>query len=65
LFDPVNPDVDNEVDLYLTDTSTKLSRLKKYPTLKQLFLKYKAALPSSASVEVFVCSAWLEGSLYH
>ena len=51
LFDPVNPDVDNKVDLYLLDTSTKLSSLKKYPTLKQLFLKYKAALPSSASVE--------------
>ena len=51
LFDPVDPDVDNEVDLYLSDTSTKLSSLKKYPTLKKLFLKYNAALPSSASVE--------------
>jgi hypothetical protein len=51
LFDPVDADVDNKVDLFLSDTSTKLSRLKKYPTLKQLFLKYNAALLSSAYVE--------------
>jgi hypothetical protein len=51
LYDPVDADVNNEVDLYLSDTSQKLSSLKKYPALKQLFLKYNAALPSSASVE--------------
>ena len=51
MFDPVDADVNNEVDLFLSDTSQKLSSLRKYPALKQLFLKYNAALPSSASVE--------------
>jgi hypothetical protein len=49
LFDPVDADVNNEVDLYLSDTSQKLSSLRKHP--KQLFVKYNAALLSSASVE--------------
>lgn len=41
----------NEVELYLADPSEELSSLQKYPTLTLLFLKYNAALPSSASVE--------------
>jgi hypothetical protein len=41
----------DEVDLFFGYLATKLSSLKKYPTLKQLFLKYNAALPYSASVE--------------
>ena len=40
----------NEVDLFLADQS-KISSLNKYPTLKKMYIKYNAALPSSASVE--------------
>lgn len=41
----------NEVDLFLADESTETSSLENYPTLKKMYMKYNAALPSSASVE--------------
>ena len=41
----------NEVDLYLSDSSDKVTSLNKYPIIKQMFIKYNTALPSSASVE--------------
>lgn len=41
----------NEIDLFLADKSMKLNSLNKYPTIKAMFIKFNAALPSSASVE--------------
>ncbi|KAK4007417.1 hypothetical protein OUZ56_012574 [Daphnia magna] len=41
----------NEVELFLADESTETSSLENYPTLKKMYMKYNAALPSSASVE--------------
>lgn len=47
----VTPVETNEVELFLADQSTKLKSLHKYPSVKAVFMKYNAALPSSASVE--------------
>ena len=41
----------SELDLFLADSTKKTSSLVKYPTIKEMFLKFNAALPSSASVE--------------
>jgi hypothetical protein len=36
----------SELDLFLADSTTKTSSLVKYPTIKEMFLKFNAALPS-------------------
>ena len=41
----------SEVEVFLSDPSTKLISLNKYPTIKEMYVKLNAALPSSASVE--------------
>ncbi|XP_046448785.1 uncharacterized protein LOC124197389 [Daphnia pulex] len=41
----------SELDMFLADQSTKTNSLLKFPTIKEMFLKFNAALPSSASVE--------------
>jgi hypothetical protein len=40
--------VDTEVDMYLSDTCKDIGRLKVFPCILQLFLKYNTTLPSSA-----------------
>ncbi|XP_066560504.1 zinc finger BED domain-containing protein 4 [Amia ocellicauda] len=46
-----NPTVEDEVKNYLQDTDKCISSLKKYPTVKHLFIKYNTTLLSSAPVE--------------
>jgi hypothetical protein len=41
----------NEIENYLRDPDTNIAMLDKYPQLKQLFLKYNTAIPTSAPVE--------------
>ncbi len=41
----------SELGLFIADSTKKTSSLVKYPTIKEMFLKFNAALPSSASVE--------------
>ena len=41
----------NELENYLRDPDTNIAMLDKYPQLKQLFLKYNTAIPTSAPVE--------------
>ena len=41
----------NQLDLFLADSTKKTSSLVKNPSIKEMFLKFNAALPSSASVE--------------
>ena len=43
--------VDTEVDMYLSDSCKEIARLKIYPCIMTLFLKYNTTLPSSAPVE--------------
>ena len=45
------PDADSEVEKYLGDSSSELSLLHSYPTIRKLFLKLNTGLPSSAAVE--------------
>ncbi|XP_057377029.1 uncharacterized protein LOC130698386 [Daphnia carinata] len=41
----------NEAVAFMGDPSTTISSLRKYPSIKEMYLKYNTALPSSASVE--------------
>jgi hypothetical protein len=41
----------SEVENYLRDPDTNITMLDKYPQMKQLFLKYNTAIPTSAPVE--------------
>ena len=45
------PDADSEVEKYLGDSSSELSSLHSYTTIRKLFLKLNTGLPSSAAVE--------------
>lgn len=45
------PTESNEVDLYLADQSRMVSILNMYPILTAMYIKFNAALPSSASVK--------------
>ena len=44
-------DVDEEVNKYMSDTSSELSSLSAYPNVKKLYLKLNTGLPASAAVE--------------
>lgn len=48
---PQNTDAETQVDMFLTDTSTDIQSINRYPLIEMLFLKYNTALPSSAPVE--------------
>lgn len=43
--------VDTEVDMYLSDSFKEIARLKIFPCIMKLFLKFNTTLPSSAPVE--------------
>jgi hypothetical protein len=45
------PDADKEVNCYLSDSSSDLSSLDKYPNIRKLYVKLNTGLPSSAAVE--------------
>ena len=46
-----NTDARAQVDMFLTETSTDIDCLHKFPLSNKLFLKYNTTLPSSAPVE--------------
>jgi hypothetical protein len=43
--------VDTEVDMYLSDSCKEIARLKIFPCIMKLYLKYNTTLPSIAPVE--------------
>ena len=47
-----------ECDMYLSDESKTLDMLKKFPTVKEVFLRYNTGIPSSAPVERLFSAAW-------
>jgi len=48
---PARNDVNQELDLYLSDDCKQLDSLNRFPAVKLLFLKYNTGIPSSAPVE--------------
>ncbi len=51
LKNATRPDAESEVEKYLGDSSSELSSLQRYPTIRKLFLKLNTGLPSSSAVE--------------
>jgi hypothetical protein len=45
------PDVAEEVENYLSQNDTDINLILRYPKILRAFLRYNAALPSSAAVE--------------
>ena len=43
--------VQQECDMYLGDEFKSIDTLKKFPTVKEVFLRYNTGIPSSAPVE--------------
>jgi hypothetical protein len=49
--------IENEVEAYLSDPDISTTAVLKYPHVLEAFLKFNAALPSSAAVErLFSCA---------
>ena len=46
-----NIGLQQECDMYLSDESKTVDILKKFPTVKEVFLRYNTGIPSSAPVE--------------
>ena len=46
-----NISLQQECDMYLSDESKTIDILKKFPTVKEVFLRYNTGIPSSAPVE--------------
>ncbi|XP_032790560.2 uncharacterized protein LOC116927638 [Daphnia magna] len=50
----------NEVDRYINDGCGVLEDLNRYPTIKQIFIEYNSALPSSTACErLFSTAGWI------
>ena len=48
---PKEPLVYDELDAYLSDSSTTITSVLKYPIITKIYRRYNTALPSSAAVE--------------
>jgi hypothetical protein len=50
-FAPRDETKPDELDFYLRDPDKNIEMLDRYPQIKQLFIKFNTAIPSSAPVE--------------
>ena len=51
-----NISLQQECDMYLSDVSKTIDILEKFPTVKEVFLRYNTSIPSSAPVERLFCA---------